>query len=70
MKTNVKQQEILDIIKTELSFWENTNDISSPSHHSSMDNMFNMLESTVYEEDIDGIQEGLTTILYHIRKIK
>lgn len=47
MKTTPLQNKIIEICKTELSCWQDSNDINSPTH-------YNEGEIALYELDYDG----------------
>ena len=44
MKPNHKQKEIFKIIEEQAKFWQQTNDIDSPTHYSDIDSDFNNCE--------------------------
>ena len=56
MKPTTKQKEICELIIKQIKSWENTNDISSPSHYTYI------MEEIQKEETLDKDQE---IILYN-----
>lgn len=56
MKPTTKQKEIYELIIKQIKSWENTNDISSPSHYTYI------MEEIQKEENLDKDQE---IILYN-----
>jgi hypothetical protein len=70
MKPNKNQLIVINTIKSSIEDWNNTNDISSPSHWNLIDESINTLEDVVDVEIAEAINEKLGTLLTLIRKIK
>lgn len=64
-KTTNKQKIIIDFFKTQLTSWENTNDINSPSHLSDIGEFARQLELS--QESVTHI-ENVAIIMYQTIK--
>lgn len=51
MKLNLNQRRVLKIVNDSVADWTQTNDISSPSH-------FTLIEENIYSEDLDEDLKG------------
>ena len=76
---NKRQQKLLKEIDNILSFWKNTNDLSSLKHDTDIDTIFDNIvflselrasEKPFLEEEIKPIKEVVKKLLVEIRKIK
>jgi hypothetical protein len=80
MKPNDNQKEVIQAISNTVSYWEQTNDINSPSHFSEIDewwiNIPSVSKNTVLEDQLDDlnlkdmISNHITELLYLVRKVK
>lgn len=69
MKPNRLQKEICDVIKCEASFWQNSNDITSPTHLCDIDIEVNQLcIFSISEEDSNELKSLLENLYWLIRK--
>lgn len=66
MKPNKQQKEICELIKSQASFWMNSNDIDSPTHLCDIDEEVDKLD---LEEDIASELSFDLTQLYQIVKV-
>lgn len=66
MKPNRLQKEICDAIKHEASFWQNTNDITSPTHLCDIYEEINLL--SISEELSSELKSLLENLYWLIRK--
>jgi len=66
MKPNKQQKEICELIKSQVSFWMNSNDIDSPTHLCDIDEEVAKLE---LEEDMEGELSFALKELYYIVKV-
>lgn len=66
MKPNKKQKEICELIKSQASFWMNSNDIDSPTHLCDMDEEVAKLE---LGEDMESELTFALNELYYIVKV-
>lgn len=66
MKPNKQQKEICEMIKSQASFWMNSNDIDSPTHLCDIDTEVANLE---LEEDMERELSFILKELYWIVKV-
>lgn len=66
-KINEKQKEIIKFFQKQLSFWENTNDINSPTHMTDIGEESYFLNDHVSAEVIDQL-ESIAIELYQTIK--
>ena len=66
MKPNLLQKEICDVIKCEASFWQKTNDITSPTHLG--DIYMDVHLTDLPEETMDKFEELLKDLYWFVRK--
>lgn len=64
MKPNRLQKEICDVIKCEASFWQNTNDITSPTHLCNIGEEINLLSIFSISEELSSELKSLLENLY------
>ena len=50
MKPTKHQKKICELIKSQASFWMNTNDISSPTHYNDMEESLDAMDELSEEE--------------------
>lgn len=64
MKPSTKQLLVIKAIANELSFWETSNDIHSPSHATSIDEAMNMLEldNVLTEQESNELAKALCKV--------
>lgn len=77
-KINEKQKEIIKFFQKQLSFWEKTNDIDSPTHYTDISEELRVLNDnlavdytslTPYEiDDIESVTRTLYQIIAKIQK--
>ena len=65
---NKKQRKIIEFFQKQLSFWENTNDIDSPTHMTDIGEESFYLNDHVSVETIDQL-ENIAIELYQIIKV-
>ena len=69
MKANEIQRELCDVICSQQSFWKNSNDISSPTHITDIEEeCFAQLCDLVSDEDREEFEEKLKDLYWFIRK--
>ena len=73
-KINDKQKAIIKFFRTQLSFWENTNDVDSLTHYSDITEELRVLNdnlsvdyTSLTQEELEKI-ESVTRILYQTIK--
>ena len=66
MKSNKQQKEICELIKSQASFWMNSNDIDSPTHLCDIDEEVAKLE---LDEDMESELSFALKELYYIVKV-
>ena len=66
MKPNKQQKEICELIKSQASFWINSNDIDSPTHLCDIDEEVAKLE---LDEDMESELSFALKELYRIVKV-
>lgn len=66
MKPNKQQKAICELIKSQASFWMNSNDIDSPTHLCDIDEEVAKLE---LEEDMESELSFVLKELYRIVKV-
>jgi len=69
-KPNENQLEALCVIKRNISAWEFTNDIDSPTHTSDMGEGFCNLAEKINSEQADELYKKMLEILSIVRKIE
>lgn len=69
MKVNNNQLQVIKSIKQIVSYWETTNDLSSPTHGSDQTDVFMRLANDI-EFDADKVDDLLWKIFNEIRDIK
>lgn len=69
MKPTELQKEVIDLCISELNFWKNTNDITSPTHSCDIDEEINKLvcEDKITEIQAARISGGLHSLWHTIR---
>lgn len=73
MKPSEKQKKVISIIQSQLSFWENTNDINSPTHECDIDeeiNLIKIFDDVFNEFEAENLKHELYDLYYYIRNIK
>lgn len=70
MKTTDKQKELIKLIKDQCEFWEKSNDISSPTHLSDIDECVDNTECFDSELDKQLFKDWLVSLYYIIVKNK
>lgn len=66
MKTTEKQKTVLTALIAELQSWRDSNDISSPSHGTDIDDLM----YTLIDEELDpSLTVELSIILFSLRRI-
>jgi len=68
-KPNQKQIAVIRMLRQQTNFWEGTNDIHSPTHHSDNDETVNNVEglTTKQTEELSGLIDDL---FFFIRNLK
>lgn len=70
-KINDKQKKIIEFFRTQLGFWENTNDIDSLTHYSDIGEELSVLNNKLLTADEYDRIESVARILYQtIKTIK
>lgn len=67
MKPSEKQKKICELIKSQASFWMNTNDIYSPTHYNDIEEEVDNIDF-LCDEAKEQLIDALST-LYHLIKI-
>ena len=67
MKPTNLQKKICELIKSQASFWMNTNDINSPTHYTDIDAELDCIEE-LSEDAKDELLLALSN-LYHLVKM-
>ena len=70
MKPNKRQLELIKFCKEILYTWENTNDISSPTHYNDLMDFINADLDNYSNKIQDEVWDALTDLLNIIRKLK
>jgi len=72
MKPNDLQKAVAKIVEQQGQFWQQTNDINSPTHFSDIGESFNsmMALDEIDEDAVDIISTRLTDIFVVIRSLK
>ena len=69
MKANRIQQEICDVIRSQASFWKDSNDISSPTHLCDIDEeLFSQLLDDVSDDDRYRLGRMLEKLYWFVRE--
>lgn len=66
MKSSQKQKELCEFIRSQASFWINTNDIDSPTHISDIEEEINNIEWLSDYERID-LMDKVQDLYFFIR---
>ena len=71
MKPNIKQKELINMIASQLDFWLHTNDITSPTHLTDLEEEFNknFLFSGISSNILDDVKKHLEDLYHIIRKL-
>ena len=67
MKSSQKQKELCEFIRSQASFWANTNDIDSPTHISDIEEEINNIEWLNDYERID-LMDKVQDLYFFIKK--
>lgn len=65
-KLNKNQIALIRYIEDEIKFWENTNDIKSPTHYSDIDEM--LVNTNLNPEDSEQVSDAMKTIFSILKK--
>ena len=69
MKANKTQQYLCDVISSQQNFWKYSNDITSPTHLTDIDEeCFAQLCNLILDTDREEFQEKLKGLYWFIRK--
>lgn len=69
MKANKIQQYLCDVINSQQDFWKHSNDITSPTHLTDIDEeCFAQLCNLIDDEDREEFQDKLKELYWFIRK--
>lgn len=69
MKANKIQQYLCEVILIQQSFWRNSNDITSPTHLTDIEEeCYTQLYDLISDEDREEFQEKLKDLYWFIRK--
>ena len=69
MKANKIQQMLCDQIHSQQDFWKHSNDITSPTHLTDIEEECQaQLEDVLTEKEIEEFEEKLTDLYWFIRK--
>ena len=69
MKTNKTQQYICDVIQNQQNYWKHSNDITSPTHLTDIEEeCFAQLDDLISDEDREEFEEKLKDLYRFIRK--
>ena len=69
MKANKIQQYLCDVIRSQQDFWRNSNDITSPTHLTDIEEeCFTQLCDLISDEDREELQDKLKDLYWFIRK--
>ena len=69
MKANEIQQYLCDVIHSQQSFWRNSNDITSPTHLTDIEEeCFAQLWNLISDEDREEFEKKLKDLYWFIRK--
>lgn len=69
MKANKIQQYLCDVINNQQDFWKRSNDITSPTHLTDIDEeCFAQLCNLIDDEDREEFQDKLKELYWFIRK--
>lgn len=69
-KINEKQRSVIKFFQKQLSFWENTNDIDSPTHITDIGEESYFLNDHVSVEVIDQLENIAIELYQNIKGIK
>lgn len=72
MKATKKQQVVIGFCKSQLSFWETSNDIKSPTHFCDNEEVFNSLQfdDVISNDSAKKLTDVMDELLTIIRNIK
>ena len=69
MKANKIQQYLCDVILSQQDFWKHSNDITSPTHLSDIEEQcFAQLDNLISDEDREEFENKLKDLYWFIRK--
>ena len=69
MKANKIQQYICDVIHSQANFWKHTNDITSPTHLTDIEEeCYAQLENLINDDERDELIHKLEELYWYIRK--
>lgn len=68
MKANDVQKKICEVIKSQVSYWESSNDINSPTHLSDIkEECGAQLDGLIEDDDIELLINKLETLYWFVR---
>ena len=71
MKANKIQQYICDVIASQANFWKNSNDITSPTHISDIEEeCYAQLCNLVNDDIVSSLENKLIDLYWFVRKNK
>ena len=69
MKSNKIQQYLCDVINSQQDFWKHSNDITSPTHLTDIEEeCFSQLCNLISDDEREEFQEKLSDLYWFIRK--
>lgn len=71
MKPTERQKKVCEAVINQISYWQNTNDITSPTHDSDIEDcLWAELEGIITAREIHNIERELEKLLQYIRKVE
>lgn len=69
MKTNKIQQYICDVIYSQADFWKHSNDITSPTHLTDIEEECrSQFDNLLSDKEIEELSDKLAELYWYIRK--
>ena len=70
MKATEKQKRVIEFFRTQLNYWENTNDINSPTHEGDIREELNKLDDVLNDEEIATIDICAHQMYLNIKELE
>lgn len=69
-RINHKQKEVINFFQTQLKFWENTNDIESPTHLGDIKEFLYQINTVLTTQENNDIKQIAESIYFYIKSLK
>lgn len=71
MKPTERQKKVCEAIMNQISYWQTSNDITSPTHDTDIEDcLWAELEGVITDRDIHNIERELEKLLQYIRRVE